>query len=130
MNTTGTVSIHDQFVILTTALNVELVVAAAVAVAGLEVVQQSITEHQRPLANIQFDGVTGILLGNVISEGGRHRCLAYEPIIGAYGGVSAPSVPPIQLDILSICSSNWRRIFSVVYAPVALFRRSISSSIF
>ena len=100
MNRTGTVSIHDNLVILTTTLNVELVVAAAVAVAGLEVVQQSITEHQGPLANIQFDGVTGILLGDVISEGGRHRLLAYERIIGAYGGVSAPSVPPIQLDTI------------------------------
>jgi len=81
MNTTGTVSIHDQFVILTTALNVELVVAAAVAVAGLEVVQQGITEHQRPLANIQFDSVSSVLLGSVVSEGGGHRLLAYEGII-------------------------------------------------
>jgi len=106
MNTTGTVGIHDNLVILTTALNVELVVAAAVVVAGLEVVQQSITEHQGPLANIQFDGVAGVLLGDVISEGGGHRLLAYERIIGAYGSVSAPSVPPIQLDRRLMSSSN------------------------
>jgi len=84
-------------VILTTALNVELVVAAAVAVTGLEVIHQSITEHQRPLADIQFDSVPSVLLGSVVSEGGGHRCLAYEPIIGAYGGVSAPSVPVLGL---------------------------------
>jgi len=97
MNTTGTVSIHDQFVILTTALNVELVIAAAVVVAGLKVVQQSITEHQGPLANIQFYGVTGILLGGVISEGGRHRLLAYESIIGHKKGALPPRVPLIKL---------------------------------
>jgi len=97
MNTTGTVSIHDQFVILTTALNVELIVAAAVAVAGLEVVQQGITEHQRPLPNIQFDGVAGILLGDVISEGGGHRLLAYEGIIGHPRALSARPVPLPQL---------------------------------
>jgi len=67
-------------------------------IALLEVIHQSITEHQRPLANIQFDSVTGVLLGGVVSEGGGHWFVAYEPIIGAYGGVSAPSVPVPQLD--------------------------------
>ena len=75
-------------------------------VAGLEVIHKGITQHQSPLADIQLDGVAGILLGSVVSEGGGHRCLAYEPIIGAYGGISAPSVPVPQLVRSSICFSS------------------------
>ena len=45
--------------------------------AGLEIVRQGITRHQGPLADIQLDVVTGVLLGSVVSEGSSHgvRCL-------------------------------------------------------
>jgi hypothetical protein len=36
------------------------------------VLLESITQHQSPLGYIQLNGVPGILLGSVISEGGSH----------------------------------------------------------
>ena len=88
MNGAGTsVGLHDQFVILTTFFNVELVSGSIITtdftvVAGLEVVHQGITEHQSPLTDIQLDGVAGVLLGGVVSEGGRHRFVLTEVIVG------------------------------------------------
>jgi hypothetical protein len=38
-----------------------------------KVLLESITQHQSPFRNIQLDGVTGVLLGSIVSEGGRHR---------------------------------------------------------
>ena len=60
---------------------------------------ESITQHQTILNDVKMNGVPSVLLGSVVSEGGGHRCLAYEPIIGAYGGISASSVPVPQLDM-------------------------------
>jgi hypothetical protein len=36
------------------------------------VLLEGITQHQSPFRNIQLDGVTSVLLGGVVSEGGSH----------------------------------------------------------
>jgi len=43
---------------------------------------ESITQHQTILNDVKVDRVASVLLGGVVSEGGRHRLLAYEGIIG------------------------------------------------
>jgi hypothetical protein len=92
MNTVTTIiNVHEHFVILTTrrVQRIEITIRS--------ILLKSIAQHQTILNNVKFNGVLCVLLGSVVSEGGGHRCLAYEPIIGAYGGVSAPSVPVLGL---------------------------------
>ena len=63
-------SLHHNLVILTTTLNGECI-RIRVRVRLLEVVNQSITQHQSVLTNIQFDSVTSICLSTELSEGLR-----------------------------------------------------------
>ena len=65
---------------------------------GIEIVHERITQHQSVLANIQLNGVAGILSGAVIGEGGSHWLVAYERIIRAYGSVSGHPVQVIRLS--------------------------------
>ena len=90
-----TLSHHDDLVILATRLNDELVVVTVLDVLNLLVVEVSIaggseelltldaalnvvllkgiTQHQAPLANIQFNGVASVSGGTEVSEsGGGH----------------------------------------------------------
>jgi len=65
---------HDDLVILATSLNHELVDGGIITtnlamVTGLEVVHESITQHQAILADVQLNGVAGVSGGTEVSEG-------------------------------------------------------------
>ena len=62
-------NLHDDFVILTSTLDVELVVTGATTITALEVIQQSIAQHESILVDVQLNGVASISTGTELSEG-------------------------------------------------------------
>ena len=69
-------NLHDNFVILTAALDHKLVDRSIITtdlatIARLEVVFESITQHKSILADVQLNGVASISGGTELSEGLR-----------------------------------------------------------
>ena len=84
--------------IFATTFNVELV-RIGFRMTTIEVVSETITERQRMLTHVELNFIASILSGAVVGEGGAHRFVSYERIIGAQRRLSRSPVPVIQLSI-------------------------------
>jgi len=108
VNRTGTISNHNDLMILTTRFRVELITTVAITkilntgnvIVGIitllnrlfvrldavinEVLAQRLTEGVGVPQDCLCDVLPCLLLGGVISEGGSHWLVAYESIIGAH----------------------------------------------